>query len=235
MSRAEASGARTPTRVRRGRRGRIWAFGAVLALGAVSLAAGVWLPLKAALAEELLNRAWVAARNSNGAVKPWPWADTWPVARLRLPPSAGAEPLIVLAGASGRGLAFAPGLLDGSAMPGEPGVAVIAAHRDTHFRSLVRLALGDRFRVERADGETFAYVVTGIEIMDTRTASLRLDTLDSVVALVTCYPFDALVPGGTLRYVVTGELTLEDGGAAEVGAVDRAPPNRREPATSKRY
>ena len=52
--------------------------------------------------------------------------------------------------------------------------------------------------------------MTGIEIMDTRTASLRLDTLDSVVALVTCYPFDALVPGGKLRYVVTGELTLDD-------------------------
>jgi sortase A len=56
--------------------------------------------------------------------------------------------------------------------------------------------------------------VTGIEIMDTRTASLRLDALESVAALVTCYPFDALVPGGTLRYVVTGELTLEDGDAA---------------------
>jgi len=68
--------------------------------------------------------------------------------------------------------------------------------------------------VERADCETFAYVVTGIEVMDPRIASLRLDTLDSVVALVTCYPFDALVPGGTLRYVVTGELTLEDGAAA---------------------
>ena len=56
--------------------------------------------------------------------------------------------------------------------------------------------------------------------MDTRTASLRLDALESVVALVTCYPFDALVPGGTLRYVVTGELALEDGDAA-------APPPRR--------
>ena len=120
----------------------------------------------------------------------------------------------MLAGASGRGLAFAPGLLDGSALPGEPGVAVIAAHRDTHFRALARLALGDRFDIERADGEAFAYVVTGIEIMDTRTASLRLDAPESVVALVTCYPFDALVPGGTLRYVVTGELTLEDGDAA---------------------
>jgi len=185
-----------------------------------ALAAGVWLPLKAALAEELLNRAWVAARNGDVTAKPWPWADTWPVARLRLPPSAGAEPLIVLAGASGRGLAFAPGLLDGSALPGEPGVAVIAAHRDTHFRALARLALGDRFDIERADGETFAYVVTGIEIMNTRTASLRLDTLDSVVALVTCYPFDALVPGGELRYVVTGELMLDDGDAAT------SPPHR---------
>ena len=208
------SGARVPTRARRCRRARIYACTALLALGAALLAAGLWLPLKATLAEELLNRAWTAARAGGGAVKPWPWADTWPVARLRLPPSASAEPLIVLAGASGRGLAFAPGLLDGSALPGEPGVAVIAAHRDTHFHALARLALGDRFEIERADGETFAYVVTGIEILDTRTASLRLDALDSVVALVTCYPFDALVPGGSLRYVVTGELTLEDDGAA---------------------
>ena len=178
--------------------------------GAALLVAGLWLPLKAALAEELLNRAWAAARAGGGAVKPWPWADTWPVARLRLPPSVSAEPLIVLAGASGRGLAFAPGLLDGSALPGEPGVAVIAAHRDTHFRALARLALGDRFDIDRSDGAAFAYVVTRIEILDTRTASLRLDALDSVVALVTCDPFDALLRGGTLRYVVTGELTLED-------------------------
>ncbi len=55
--------------------------------------------------------------------------------------------------------------------------------------------------------------------MDTRTASLRLDAPDSVVALVTCYPFDALVPGGTLRYVVTGELALADDEEAT-----RAPP-----------
>jgi sortase A len=214
VSQAEERGARTPTRARSSQRARVCALAALLAIGAASLAAGVWLPFKAALAEELLNRAWVAARNGDRAVKPWPWADTWPVARLRLPPSAGAEPLIVLAGASGRGLAFAPGLLDGSALPGEPGVAVIAAHRDTHFRALARLALGDRFDIERADGEAFTYVVTGIEIMDTRTASLRLDAPESVVALVTCYPFDALVPGGTLRYVVTGELTLEDGDVA---------------------
>jgi sortase A len=215
-----ASGARVPMRAHRAQRGGILACVVLLAVGAALLAAGVWLPLKAALAEELLNRAWTAARAGGGEVRPWPWADTWPVARLRLPPSASAEPLIVLAGASGRGLAFAPGLLDGSALPGEPGVAVIAAHRDTHFHALARLALGDHFEIERADGKTFAYIVSGIEILDTRSASLRLDALDSVVALVTCYPFDALVPGGTLRYVVTGELTLQDDD-------DAAAPQRR--------
>ena len=198
---------------------RACALAALLAIGAASLAAGVWLPLKAALAEELLNRAWVAAHNGDGPVKPWPWADTWPVARLRLPPSAGAEPLIVLAGASGRGLAFAPGLLDGSALPGEPGVAVIAAHRDTHFHALARLALGDRFDIERADGEAFAYVVTWGSRSWIR-APLRCGSTRSSPSSRQTLPFDALVPGGTLRYVVTGELTLEDGDAA-------TPPPRR--------
>ena len=188
---------------------RAVAAGALLALGAASLLAGLWLPLKAALAEELLNRAWSAARQGGEHVKPWPWADTWPVARLSLPPAAHTGPLIVLAGATGRGLAFAPGLLDGSAEPGEPGVAVIAAHRDTHFHALARLALGDRFEIERADGARLDYAVTSIEVIDTKTESLRLDANASVVALVTCYPFDALVPGGTLRYVVTGELASD--------------------------
>lgn len=214
MNGVAASGASAPARGRRRQRVRVCALLVLLALGAASLAAGLWLPVKAALAEELLNHAWAAARHGGGAVKPWPWADTWPVARLRLPPSAGAEPLIVLAGASGRGLAFAPGLLDGSALPGEPGVAVIAAHRDTHFRALARLALGDRFEIERADGARFAYVVASIDVLDTRTHSLRLDASESIVALVTCYPFDALVPGGTLRYVVTGELALDADDAA---------------------
>jgi sortase A len=188
------------------RRLRRAAIAVLLLLGAALLAMGLYLPAKAALAQQLLNRAWVATQRDHDAIaRPWPWADTWPVVRLTLP--GGHAPLIVLAGASGRNLAFAPTLLDGSAVPGTSGVTVIAGHRDTHFRALQDLAVGDEFTLERPDGETFHYTVAALDVLDSDTESLRLDADDNVVALVTCWPFDAVAPGGSLRYVVTGVPT----------------------------
>jgi sortase A len=189
-------------------RGRLlrWTFAALLALGTAFLAAGYWLPAKAELAQHLLNRAWTETAESAGAVdaRPWPWADTWPVARLTLP--GLREPLTVLAGASGRNLAFAPALMDGSAALGSPGVSVIAGHRDTHFRALRELAVGDELTVERPDGARFVYEVAALDVVDSHRASLRLDADESVVALVTCWPFDAATVGGSWRYVVTARL-----------------------------
>jgi sortase A len=174
----------------------------LLALGGGFLAAGLWIPVKAELAQQLLNRAWNASRADARRVRPWPWADTWPVARLRLPGSA--RPRIVLAGASGRNLAFGPALMEGSALPGTTGVSVIAGHRDTSFRALRELEVGDRFDVEVAGGGAYRYEITAIEIVDAKRARLRLDAEESFVALVTCYPFDSPRPGGRLRYVVVG-------------------------------
>jgi sortase A len=191
-------------RTERQRRWRRAAVGALIALGVGLLAAGFWLPAKAELAQHLLNRAWHRAAAGDSAAKPWPWADTQPVARLALP--GGGEPLTVLAGAAGRNLAFAPALLDGSAAPGSTGVSVIAGHRDTHFRRLATLAIGDELKVERPDGTTFTYEVAALDVVDSERAQLRLDADESVVVLVTCWPFDAVTVGGSWRYVVTARL-----------------------------
>ena len=185
----------------RPRRLRRLVVGALIALGAALLAAGFWLPAKAELAQHLLNRAWDRTIDGDAEAKPWPWADTHPVARLTLPGSA--EPMTVLAGASGRNLAFAPTLLDGSAAPGTHGVTVIAGHRDTHFRQLATLVVGDTLSVERPDGSVYVYEVTDLDVVDSAHAELRLDADESIVVLVTCYPFEAVAPGGSLRYVVT--------------------------------
>jgi sortase A len=177
---------------------------ALLAAGITLVATGVWLPAKAELAQRLLNRAWLATQHGGGEVKPWPWADTWPIARLLLPQH---EPLIVLADATGRSLAFAPGWLTGSAAPGEVGVAVIAGHRDTHFAALATLLVGEHFEIERPDRSRLVYEVSSVAIMDTARESLALQSDRSMVALVTCWPFNAWIAGGSLRYVVWGTLT----------------------------
>ena len=171
--------------------------------GASSFGHGVYLHAKAQLAQWLLHAAWDKARATGLAVKPWPWADTHPVARL-IAPGQDAD-VLVLAGASGRTLAFGPGHLDGSAMPGDPGNAVITAHRDTHFRFLRAVAPGDELVVERADGGTRHFRIRGAYVADYRDLRLPRDTPVPTLTLVTCYPFDALNPGGPLRYVVVAE------------------------------
>jgi sortase A len=113
--------------------------------------------------------------------------------------------VLVLAGASGRTLAFGPGHLHGSALPGDAGNAVITAHRDTHFRFLRAINPGDELVVERAGGGTRHFRIRGAYVTDYRDLHLPRDTAVPTLTLVTCYPFDALNPGGPLRYVVVAE------------------------------
>jgi sortase A len=176
---------------------------AIALAGAVMFGNGAWLYAKAALGQWLLQRAWSQAQASGAAVKPWPWADTHPVARLIVPTSDADE--LVLAGASGRTLAWGPGHLDDSAPLGAPGNAVVSAHRDTHFRFVRTLAEGDEVIVELPDGARRHYRVRDRYVADVRSLALPRTTLVPTLTLVTCYPFDALVPGGPLRYVVVAE------------------------------
>ena len=111
--------------------------------------------------------------------------------------------LIVLAGGSGRTLAFGPGHLSASALPGDRGNSVIAGHRDTHFSFLRDVETGDTIVIERFSGRRHLYKVIGIDVVDSRRGSLLLDTDVSILTLVTCYPFDADEAGGPMRYVVT--------------------------------
>ena len=169
----------------------------LLVLSAACFAASGRIYVKAWLAQRLLLRAWAETRAGAGPVTPWPWADTWPVALLSAP-QHGIE-LIVLADASGRSLAFGPGHLAGTALPGAAGNTVLSGHRDTQFRFLKDLALGDEIRLETADGVTQVYGVTGTFVVHASDPDVGQETGAPRLTLVTCYPFDAVVRGGPLR------------------------------------
>ncbi len=181
-----------------------------LAAGFMLLGAGGWqlgaagiLHAKAVLAQALLSDAWAGTVAGEGPQQPWPWADTAPVARLQVPELEIDQ--IVLAGASGRTLAFGPGHLDETVAPGELGHSVVSGHRDTHFSYLKDLSPGMDLRVQRSDGGWRDYQVRGAEIVDSRSARLTLAVDQPALTLVTCYPFDAVDTGGPLRYAVYAE------------------------------
>jgi sortase A len=172
----------------------------LLALAAWQFGAAAYIHAKALIAQELLERAWQRTLHGERSVRPWPWADIHPVARLRA--AEQDRELIVLEGSSGQSLAFGPAHVLGTALPGAPGSAAIVGHRDTHFRFLRELRNGERLEVERLDGARLSYVVSALRIVDTRLERLPLDGEADSMRLITCYPFDAVRPGGPLRFEV---------------------------------
>jgi sortase A len=160
---------------------------------------GAWIPIKARLAQHLIARAWQEVADGDKEARPWPWADTWPVAKLRLPRKE--DPLYVLAGASGESLAFGPAHISASAHPGTADNVAIAGHRDTHFAPLENLIRGDEVLVETATSST-RYRVEEVAVVHESRVDLLERTGRAELTLITCYPFDAIVPGGPLRYVV---------------------------------
>jgi hypothetical protein len=129
----------TPMHSSRRRPSRVYlATAAALALSGLWLVGdALYMRAKAALAQVLLNRAFAAEIVAGTAVKPWPWADTWPVARIGVPRLKAHA--IVLAGGSGQALAFGPGHLERTPEPGEPGTAVYAPTATPISRSWARL------------------------------------------------------------------------------------------------
>ena len=174
----------------------------LLALAGWQLGGAAWIHAKATLAQHLIASAWEGTKK-DGARRPWPWADTRPVARLTVP-SRGIS-LYVLAGTSGRSLAFGPGHVDGTALPGSSGNSVIVAHRDTHFAFLRNLREDEEITVEDTRGRLTRYRVREVAVVD-KSQTRLLDPADSPqLTLITCWPFDAVQPGTAQRYVVIAD------------------------------
>jgi sortase A len=177
-------------------------------VGLILFGQGAYIHAKALLAQILLERAFAETIATGHAMKPWSWADTWPVARIEVKRIHASA--IVLAGSSGQALAFGPGHVELTPDAGERGVAVYAAHRDTHFRFLRDVAIGDEIDVTRSDGKTFRYRADGSSIV--RFDNSGIDPLSSGHELVlsTCWPFDALTSGPE-RYLLHATMIGHDG------------------------
>ena len=178
-------------------------IGLLLIAGLGLLGAGLYIPAKALLAQALLERAWQRTLDTEQASKPWPWADTFPVARLRA--RAHNVDLIVLDGEQGNSLAFAPGLHPASEIDRQSGTILISAHRDTHFHFLKDIQIGEQFELQNSEGETTQYRVEDVQVVNLHETRLISPTDGKWLVLVTCYPFDSLRSDPQQRFVVMAE------------------------------
>jgi len=179
----------------------------LLTISLWQLGEGLWIYAKAGLAQHLLQRAWSRTLAGDTNSKPWPWADTWPVARLIVPSQHIDQ--IVLEGAYGRTLAFGPGHVESAGPIGASDTVILTGHRDTHFRFLQRLQRNDVIALDTPTGIRRRYRVKETHIADSRSAAIEVEQDHSQLVLVTCYPFDSPMPGTLWRYVVIAEVERE--------------------------
>jgi len=124
------------------------------------------------------------------------------LARLSIDRLAGDW--VVLEGADPQELKRGPGHLIDTALPGSRGNCVIAGHRDTQFRVLRKVQIGEQISLQTA-GRTFRYRVVDREVVDP-TDTRPLDPTDTpTLTLVTCYPFYYVGPAPK-RFVIRAEL-----------------------------
>ncbi|MCS6208135.1 class GN sortase [Shewanella baltica] len=201
----------------KGRTQRFLVVGLFL-IGATLLGKGLYMQAKAHFAQYLIEQAWTKTLADGQSHKPWSWADTYPVAKLSIYREQAAnsdieaelnDSLYVLAGASGRNLAFGPSLVLSSAPAGQKGNTVIAGHRDTHFAILNGMAVGRRLSLQTLKGNNIIYEVVATQVVHETETQFMAPSDDNRLTLITCYPFDALQGGAELRFVVQA-IPVED-------------------------
>jgi sortase A len=141
---------------------RKWIASGIIAVGISLLAWGLWIPVKAVVAQQLLDLAWERSQSGELDVRPWPWADILPAFRLSLP--GHDRSFVVLNNSSGEALAFGPGHVSSSKQPGKSGVVVIGGHRDTHVSILREMKVGDTITVEDVQRRQYSYSVSEIAV-----------------------------------------------------------------------
>ena len=124
-----------------------------------------------------------------------------PIGVLRIPSVKLSVP--IYEGTSDETLQRGAGRIEGTAPLGEEGNIGIAAHRDSFFRALKDLAVGDILVLERVDGVD-RYRIAGTTIVNPSDVSVLKPTDSSTITLVTCYPF-YFVGSAPQRFIVKAE------------------------------
>lgn len=128
------------------------------------------------------------------------------IGNLEIPRIKATLPIIQ--GANEDELEKGVGHVYNTALPGESDTVVLAGHRDTVFKRLGEVKIGDLLIVKTSVG-TFIYKVTGAKIVSKDDQSIHSTYPDPHLVVSTCYPFGYIGPAPQ-RYLLMADLVERD-------------------------
>jgi sortase A len=137
---------------------------------------------------------------------------------------------IVREGAGQDTLEVALGHIPGTALPGQPGNAGIAGHRDTLFRGLRKIEKNDVIEFQTPSGR-YSYQVESTDIVKPDDVAVLHAGAHPEMTLVTCYPF-YYVGSAPNRFIVKARL-VDTPAAAKLGAGAAGPISDRSHAAEE--
>jgi sortase A len=143
-------------------------------------------------------QAYEQSKFEDASIKPTPLVEGGVVGEIQVPRLQLKA--IVVQGDSHTILRRAVGHIPETALPGAPGNVVLAGHRDTFFRPLRNIRVGDAITLQTSDG-AFQYLVESTEVVPASAVEVLKATNGRTLTLITCYPFDYIGPAPN-RYVV---------------------------------
>jgi len=197
---------RTPPRGRRAAR-------LLMAAGLLALVYAAYVMVDAAVFQAVEHRRLEQARRAeapdSAAVTAATAVAGEPIGEIQIERIALSA--VVVEGDSAPILRRAVGHLAGTALPGEAGNVVLAGHRDTFFRPLRRVQVGDAITLTTPGG-VFEYVVESTAVVRATDVTVIRPTEQRTLTLVTCYPFGWLGPAPD-RFIVRAKEAAATGPA----------------------
>jgi sortase A len=136
---------------------------------------------------------------------PTPKRGAW-VARLEAP--SVSMKTTVLEGTYDGTLDRGAGHIEETPLPGQIGNIGIAGHRDTVFRPLRKIRIGDPLQLTTRD-RIYHFQITSTTIVDPRDVHVLNPTAKPTLTLVTCYPFE-FIGSAPRRFIVQARLVTEE-------------------------
>lgn len=137
-----------------------------------------------------------------------------PIGRLEIPRIGLSA--VVMEGDDDDTLKVAVGHLPDTPLPWQEGNAALAGHRDTFFRSLRHLRIGDEILLETARG-TFRYRSARQVVIEPHELWVLDQSPAAALTLITCYPFNVVGPAPR-RFVVHAERIADNSTVLETDA-----------------